>query len=161
MRVSPAGEINFFTSRAAKLRARWKTKGLRFAKAPRLGRLCAPRGESPPVQSPAHRQQLSHWPSLQSFLLPRFAAGLCLAARKKSHILPVGVGKAATASGYLATKNKGEIVAWAASAGSGPASGTLLTASRFPGHKEQQAEPAAGAACVPAHSPTGLPTPVL
>lgn len=69
----------------AKLRAGWKPKGLRFAKAQWLGLLRTPRGDSPSVLSPAHRQRLSHWPSLQSSLLLCFTAILCLAARKIPH----------------------------------------------------------------------------
>lgn len=52
----------------------WKRKGLRFARAPWLGLLRTRRGESPCELSSAHHQQLSHWPSLQSFLLLHFAA---------------------------------------------------------------------------------------
>lgn len=52
----------------------WKTKGLRFARAPWLRLLHTLGGESPSELSSAHRWQLSHWPSLQSFLLLHFAA---------------------------------------------------------------------------------------
>lgn len=85
------------------------------------------RRESTSELSPAHRWQLSHWPSLQSFLLLRFAA------RKIPH--PVGVGNAATAHGCVGTKNKGEIVVRAVAAGSGPACQDL--ADSIPGSCKQ------------------------
>ena len=50
----------------------------------------------------------------------------------KSHILPVGVGNTATASGCIATKDKGETVVRAASAGSGPVSWGLADAVAAP-----------------------------
>lgn len=69
--------------------------------------LHAPRAESRSALSPAHHQQLSHWPSLQSFLLLHFTAIFCLAPRKIPH--SVGVENTTTASGCVATKNKGKL----------------------------------------------------
>lgn len=87
----------------------------RFARAPWLGLMHTRRGESPSEQSPAHRWQLSHWPSLQSFLLLPFSA------RKIPHP-PSGCRKRSYSLWMRRqTKNKGEIVVRAVAAGSGPA----------------------------------------
>lgn len=144
--VSPAGAINFLSC-VAKLGVWWKAKGLRFARAPWFGLMHTRRGESPSELSPAHRWQLSHWPSLQSFLLLRFTARKIphppSGCRKRSYSLWIRRHK----------KQRGDC---------GAGGGCGLRAS-VPGRRRQhprelRAEPGPA---LPAHSPAGLPSPTL
>lgn len=117
----------------------WKTKGLRFARPPWLGLLRARRGESPSVLSSAHHRQLSHWSSLQSFLLLHFSA------RKIPHP-PSGCRKRSY-SLWMCRHQKQR--------GDCGAGGDCGLRASVPGHRWQHpGEPA-----LPAHGPAGFANP--